>query len=241
MFVRTIGLNRAGERHAAEVWRPDDHAMHARFREGVAAWIAAMPAKPVEYQLLDLEPDLPNDAAPYARGVRVPGLEPVEQLGDGAAPRRARRPRWAARRPTCCCPRPRRPAPAWVPTTGSSPAGARTGGGPLLANDPHLLVTQPGIWLELHLRAPGYEARGVAMPFTPGVFLGTTPHHAWGATNVTGDVQDLYEEQLSEDGAAARFGDVWEPLTVHDETDRRAGRGGAPRASTFARRGTARS
>src|SRR3989304_5790246 len=55
--------------------------------------------------------------------------------------------------------------------------GARAGGGrgkPLLANDPHLLVGQPAPWFEIHLRAPGYEARGVAFPFAPGVVIGTT-------------------------------------------------------------------
>ena len=216
VFVRTIGLNRAGERHAADIWRPEDHAMHARFREGVAAWIAAMPAKPVEYQLLDLEPDLPNDAAPYAAAFAFLAwslsnnweTELLRAELDAALGRVAA---------DTLLP-PTAPAGAGVGSNNWVVAGRRsTGGGPLLANDPHLLVTQPGIWLELHLRAPGYEARGVAMPFTPGVFLGTTPHHAWGATNVTGDVQDLYEEQLSEDGAAARFGDVWEPITVHDE------------------------
>jgi penicillin G amidase len=97
-------------------------------------------------------------------------------------------------------------------------AGARTASGkPLLANDPHLLVQQPGAWVELHLRAPGYEARGVAAPFAPGIVLGTTAHHAWGATNVAGDVQDLYLEQLNEDRTAARYEDSWEPLIAHLE------------------------
>src|SRR4026208_1030083 len=38
VFTRTIGLNRAGARHAAEIWTDADHAMHGRFREGVRAW-----------------------------------------------------------------------------------------------------------------------------------------------------------------------------------------------------------
>src|SRR5436190_2017760 len=51
----------------------------------------------------------------------------------------------------------------------------------------------------------------------PGMVLGATPHHAWGATNVTGDVQDLYEERFNDEGTAALHGDAWEPLTVHEE------------------------
>jgi penicillin amidase len=98
-------------------------------------------------------------------------------------------------------------------------SGSRTASGrPLLANDPHLLVQQPAAWFELHLRAPGYEARGVALPFVPGILAGTTPHHAWGLTNVSGDVQDLYVERLNAEGTAAEFEGAWEPLTVHAET-----------------------
>ncbi|HEX6399048.1 MAG TPA: penicillin acylase family protein, partial [Actinomycetota bacterium] len=67
------------------------------------------------------------------------------------------------------------------------------------------------------LRAPGYEVRGVAAPFAPGIVLGTTAHHAWGATNVSGDVQDLYLERLSEDGTSALHDGTWEPLTIHRE------------------------
>ena len=44
-------------------------------------------------------------------------------------------------------------------------ASARSAtGGTLLANDPHLDAMQPGLWIEMHLSAPGYRARGVALP-----------------------------------------------------------------------------
>jgi penicillin amidase len=106
-------------------------------------------------------------------------------------------------------------------------AGSRTASGkPLLANDPHLLVQQPGAWFELELHAPGYDARGVAFPFAPGIVIGATPHHAWGITNVSGDVQDLYEERLNEDRSAAEFDGAWEPVGVHREEI--AVRGGDP-------------
>src|SRR6188472_2236883 len=44
VFTRTIGLNRAGAKHVDE-WNDVDHAIHARFRAGVQAWIDQMPAK----------------------------------------------------------------------------------------------------------------------------------------------------------------------------------------------------
>ncbi len=215
VFTRTVGLNRAGERHAVQNWTIEDHAMHARFREGIASWIDAMPAKPVEYQLLDLEPEIPDDAGPYAAALAFLAWNLSNNWETELLRAELDAIVGHALTDTLL------PASAGHGGVGSNNwviAGTRAAGGkPLLANDPHLLVTQPGIWLELHLRAPGYEARGVATPFTPGIFLGATPHHAWGVTNVTGDVQDLYEERLDEEGTAALFGDEWEPLTLRDE------------------------
>ena len=52
----------------------------------------------------------------------------------------------------------------------------------------------------------------MAFPFAPGIVVGTTPHHAWGVTNVSGDIQDLYVERLNDEGTAAEFDGAWEPL-----------------------------
>src|SRR3954462_11026926 len=50
VFMRTIGLNRAGTKHVRD-WNETDRAVHGRFRAGVDAWSAGMPVKPIEYQL----------------------------------------------------------------------------------------------------------------------------------------------------------------------------------------------
>jgi penicillin amidase len=234
-FTRTIGINRAGAAIAAG-WDDPSRAMIARFREGIFTWIAAMSAPPVEYVLLDASPELPNDDASWAAcwamfswglsgnwDLELLRVHLAAELGEEAAgrllpPLSGHPPAPAAGRLAGDLlrelPRPPR-------AQGSNEwaiAGARTASGkPLLANDPHLLVQQPGAWIELHLRAPGYEARGVAAPFAPGIVLGTTAHHAWGTTNVGGDVQDLYLERLDDDGTAARYEGSWEPLIVHRE------------------------
>src|SRR5689334_3887878 len=70
VFMRTIGLNRAGASHV-EDWTDTDHAMRERFHAGVQAWIDRMPAKPIEYQLLDLEPAIPDDPAQYAAAIAL--------------------------------------------------------------------------------------------------------------------------------------------------------------------------
>jgi penicillin G amidase len=213
-FARTIGFHLAGAEQVTTTWTEEDHAMHSAFRAGVLAWSAASP-KPVEYLLLDAEPDIPDDPAAWAAafaylawglsnnyerellrasiGERL-GPAAVETLmppaGGGGVGSNA----WAV-------------------------AGTRTSSGkPLLANDPHLLAVQPGAWIEMHLSAPGYRARGVALTFSPGVLLGSTPHHAWGVTNVTGDIQDVYEERLNEDRSAALFRGEWETLETRIES-----------------------
>jgi len=76
-------------------------------------------------------------------------------------------------------------------------AGSRTASGrPLLAGDPHLAYSIPGIWYLVHLKAPGLHVAGAAIPGLPCVILGHNDRIAWGVTNLQFDVQDLYQEKL---------------------------------------------
>lgn len=212
-FARTIGLHLAGA-HAAAEWTPEDHAMHARFRDGVRAWLALAPVPPIEYQLLGTAPKLPTDPAAWAAcfaylawglsnnlEMELLRARIRDRLGEDAmhvlAPPTSGRHGLGSNN--------------WVVTGKRSASGK-----PLLANDPHLLAVQPGVWMPFDLRAPGYEARGVALTFTPGIVLGASSHHAWGATNVTGDVQDLFVV-TDADVIEARE----EPVTVLGETEPR--------------------
>ncbi len=55
----------------------------------------------------------------------------------------------------------------------------------LLANDPHLSLSIPGIWYLVDLRAPGFHAAGATLPGEPGVLLGHNERVAWGMTDGT--------------------------------------------------------
>jgi penicillin amidase len=245
-FARTIGWNRAGPT-VVEGWDDDSRAMMTAFREGAAAWLDSMPAPPIEYAILGRAPELPMDDASWAAGgvwmawnlsgnwdEELLRAEILDRLGPEALqdlfpdlpnvpdlPVAGRRGGPSAT--DLLGGAPRRPAGQgsnnWVVSGSRSVTGA-----PLLANDPHLAVLMPSIWIECHLSAPDYEAAGVALPFAPGVVIGRTAHHAWGFTNVGGDTQDLYLERLNAEGTAAAYRGGWEPLTVHREEIAVAGR-----------------
>ncbi|WP_083350361.1 penicillin acylase family protein [Terriglobus roseus] len=77
-------------------------------------------------------------------------------------------------------------------------SGAHTQSGkPLVANDPHLSLTVPGIWYTVELESGSFHASGAAIPGLPFLVIGHNQHVAWGFTNSTADVQDLYVEQVS--------------------------------------------
>jgi penicillin amidase len=65
-------------------------------------------------------------------------------------------------------------------------------GKPILANDPHLLLTVPPVWYEMHLKLNGENVRGVTFPGVPLVIIGMNDYLAWGFTNVGADVIDFY-------------------------------------------------
>jgi penicillin amidase len=97
-------------------------------------------------------------------------------------------------------------------------SGKRTADGkPILANDPHLSPTAPGIWYMTHLETPSLRVAGVTFPGVPGIVLGHNEHIAWGATNVGPDVQDLFLETFDAEGRA-KTPNGWERPTIRKET-----------------------
>ncbi|MBI5118327.1 penicillin acylase family protein [Candidatus Poribacteria bacterium] len=69
-------------------------------------------------------------------------------------------------------------------------------GAPILANDPHLALSNPPVWHEIHLAGPGVNVTGSTFPGVPNVIVGHNEHIAWGVTNARYDVCDLYIEKL---------------------------------------------
>ncbi|NIN72815.1 MAG: hypothetical protein GTO46_13000 [Gemmatimonadetes bacterium] len=90
----------------------------------------------------------------------------------------------------------------------------------LLAGDPHLALTLPATWYEVHLVVPGeLDVYGVTIPSVPFVIIGFNRDVAWSFTNTGADVIDYYEEELDDLGSPSRHrvDDEWRPLEVRVE------------------------
>ncbi len=74
--------------------------------------------------------------------------------------------------------------------------GSKTESGlPILSGDPHMGLSIPGYWYEVHFSAPSHKITGATIPGTPFVILGQNEHIAWSITNMMADVVDFFIEQ----------------------------------------------
>ena len=90
-----------------------------------------------------------------------------------------------------------------------------TSGKPYLADDPHLGLGTPSIWLQMHLEAEDMNVSGVIFAGVPGIILGHNEQIAWGVTNTGPDVQQLYIEKRNPDHATQfLFEEEWEDAEV---------------------------
>ncbi len=93
-----------------------------------------------------------------------------------------------------------------------SPARSATGR-PILANDPHRLLSAPSLRYIVHLDAPGLSLIGAGEPALPGVSFGHNGHVAFGLTIFETDQEDLYVYALNpEDHNQYRYQGNWEPM-----------------------------
>lgn len=78
-------------------------------------------------------------------------------------------------------------------------------GKPILANDPHLMLTSPSIWSMVHLKSPTLDLTGVALTGVPGIMIGKNAYISWGITNIGADVQDFYVMKETNNGLSYTY------------------------------------
>ncbi|MBT5413338.1 MAG: penicillin acylase family protein, partial [Rhodospirillaceae bacterium] len=66
-------------------------------------------------------------------------------------------------------------------------------GAAMIANDPHLGIFLPNLWLLAGIKSPSYHAVGMMIPGVPFIALGRNERIAWGGTNMRAASSDLYD------------------------------------------------
>lgn len=111
---------------------------------------------------------------------------------------------------------------AWVVSAARSASGK-----PLLAADPHLSLSHPSVWYELHLSGGGLNVAGASIPGLPLIIIGHNDRIAWGATALIADIQDHYVETLNPANPREyAVGASWEAIQSSSESI--PVKGGAP-------------
>jgi penicillin amidase len=95
-------------------------------------------------------------------------------------------------------------------------------GGPLIAGDPHLFPSMPGIWYQVSLAEGDRCAAGASMAGLPGILMGQNDDVVWTFTNTVADVQDLFMERI--EGDRYLFDGEWLPVSEREEEIRVKGR-----------------
>ncbi len=75
----------------------------------------------------------------------------------------------------------------------------------MLANDPHLGLSNPSIWYITHFSGTDLNVAGVSLPGLPGIIIGRNDKIAWGMTTTYFDFTEVYTETLSDDGEGVIF------------------------------------
>lgn len=237
-FMRTLGVYRLAQ-GSYEAASPALKRTLERYADGVNAYLAHRGgALPPEFNLLwiDPEPWTPADTLVWGRlmALQLSGnwyaelerarlanhfsAEQIEELWSSEPAerhvplsetlKRLDRTRLAAiqaRVPDAV--RPRLASNIWAL------GGAHTESGkPLLANDPHLGLSNPNLWYLARIETPELTLTGATVPGVPMVLIGHNGRVAWGFTTTHSDTSDLFIERidpadparyLTPDGSAA--------------------------------------
>ena len=109
---------------------------------------------------------------------------------------------------------------AWAVDGAHSATGA-----PLLAGDPHLGFSMPGIWYLARIDTPTQTLAGATASGVPFLVLGHNRSIAWSFTTTGADTEDLFIETLTPDG---RYQTPAGPAAFTTRTETIAVRGAAP-------------
>ena len=244
-FMRTVGMRRAALREE-KLLSDEVRTMLEAYCAGLNEAIRAAPALPAEHQIMRIEPEpfRPADCLAgnklFAFGMSVNWerellrADLVRELGEEKAA--ILDPTFPVGHPVITTPgegfggdalalaeqigRVRDAIGLPAGATGSNNwavAGSRSiTGAPLIAGDPHLPSSMPGLIHHVSLELGDRFCRGGSIPGIPTVLFGQNNDVCWTFTNTLADTQDLFVEQVRDDETYL-FRDEWLPLEVIEE------------------------
>jgi len=206
--LRILDYGRASE----TVWLrmpAESQRLLQAFTDGLNAYFERQTKRPPEFALLGIEPEpyRPQDLLRIGRlaGTDINWLGYFSLLAERGTPEFAERWHRILRAGANTAPS-FTPDPALSTLADLLAASGKSGsnsvavaasrsasGAPLLANDPHLGLTLPNLWLIAGMRSPGFHAVGLMVPGLPFVAVGSNPWLAWGGTNMRAASSDLYD------------------------------------------------
>ena len=199
--------------HAADEWErrmpAETHAWVQGFADGLNAYQERTKQQPPEFALLGLKPE-PYTFRDILVGSRFAGTDftwlnyfpLLERRGQPGFATLWNRTLETGEAPTSSL-RPDAPEGELqdlllgTPRSGSnssvvSPRRSASGAA-MIANDPHLGLSLPNLWILLGMRSPSHHAVGLSIVGLPMLGLGRNPDLAWGGTNLRAASSDLYD------------------------------------------------
>ena len=91
-------------------------------------------------------------------------------------------------------------------------------GKPILANDPHLMNSIPGVFMQSEFIIENKSnVFGATYPGVPGIPIGSSSKVSWGATALPGETQEVYAEQLNPEGTRYLYEGKYYDLKIRQE------------------------
>ncbi|MFO7446468.1 MAG: penicillin acylase family protein [Ignavibacteriaceae bacterium] len=100
----------------------------------------------------------------------------------------------------------------WVVNSNLSASGK-----PIIANDPHLHYSAPGVWYAAIIRSETWNAEGITLPGVPGIVVGKNQDISWALTNIMVDDCDFYIEKLDSSKTNYLLNGQWKKLQIRKE------------------------
>lgn len=112
------------------------------------------------------------------------------------------------------------PAPPWIGSNSWVLGPEKTKSGKvILENDPHVAFSQPAVWYEAHLEAPGFNIYGCHIAGVPFPAFGHSRKFATGLTMFCNDDIDFFQEKTSpQDSNIYQHKGEWKSFEIREET-----------------------